>query len=432
MSTEVILEINDAFNESIKNDESVIKSHEREWSFSIVGTGLGAGVLFLAINGGTAGLILFILCAAVCYPIAYISQRYIMNLILSSGRNSLSATIKSYTGKTVSLSFTYIYGIAVFVSILAFAAGLNSMIGHLGIQTGLSSVNLSTNPIFSFSLISSLTLLMMFGENLLITVLEKLSIVLMFALLLVSILLIPNWNLSLISQINLGAMSITTNISLLIPLLVFSVVIVPPLAPMVNFFKTEYSGLSQKRLETICYRSYKKGFWLLAFLVIIFSISCLLVMTPESLNYAMKNNISALSAMNIRSTSFYSLFLRKAGIVITGFALLTSYYGCGLGFVETIATNTGRWKASFEKKKRISAVALGLFIWLFVTFNFSVINIIGLFITPCVGYIYYLLPGLIIRTNPSLSKYKSWINFAVFTLGGFIIVSFIIGLFLKS
>jgi serine transporter len=398
-----------------------------------MGTGLGAGVLYLAVNGGSAGLILFILSAVISYPVAYISQKYIMNLILNSKDSlSLTSAIGSYTGKINSYTFIYVYGIGGFLTVLAFAVGINSMAGNIIMQLGISEVNLSINPLFSFLIINGITLLMVFGEKILIAVTEKLTIFLLFALAVVTILLIPNWNLSSVSHIDIGVSEIASNICQLIPLLIFSVVLVPPLAPMVHFFRTEHKSMSKKELEFVCYRSFRTGFWVLAIFIGVFSISCFLAMTPESLEYALKHNISALAALDIGSASAYTSFLRSAGVIITIFALLTSYYGCGLGFVETVASNSKFWKYSFDKKKKIIAFMMGISVWFFTTFNFSVIGIIGLLITPCIGYIYFALPVLIIRKNTKLVKYRNWINYIVIALGSFIIVSFSIGILLQK
>ena len=423
---------NKIFVSQDKKEISKLRSHERAWSFSLVGTGIGAGILYLGVSAGSAGLILLLIASAICYPLGYFSQKYFINLLIEAETSdSLNSTIKSFTGFFSSKSFTLVFSVAVFIAILAYGAGLNSLLGDVLLNNGITANNISLKPLFPFIILNILTTTMMFNEKLLISILEKLTLFLLFALVVVSILLIPNWNLSSISQINLNTTSIISHISFLIPMVVYSVIVVPALGPMVYFFRKEHPNLTKKELNFICLRSYKTSYWILAVFICIFTVSCILALTPNSITYAVENNISALAAIEVSEGSLYTSFLKQCGIIITLLALITSFYGCSFGFIETIASSTTFWKTSFENKKKVIKPVMGILLWFFITFNFSVINVIGMFLTPCVGYMYYILPGFIIRKRPELAKYKSWINLLIIFLGCFLIISFFIGLALQ-
>jgi amino acid permease len=423
-------------NIEVITEKRCLNTDKRAWMFSLVGAGIGAGILFLPIETGQAGFIISIIALVISYPIVYFAQKYLMILVLKANNaESINDAIEDYIGKYFAILFSLIYGIMTFVMVSAYAIGINttivSLFNSLGvINTKLTSIQFS---LLAFIILGILTILALFGERLLIKLLGYITIILIFLLILTSILFIPEWHLARLIDIDLSARGIISNLFILVPIFVFAITVIQPLSPLISFFRFNHKNLTKEELNKAAFTTYKKGFMLFVGLVAVFTFSAILVIEPATLAYAKANNLSALVVIEHSkdSASIMLSILKYLGMGITFFALLTSYYGIGFGFTETLAGNLKFLNISFKKKKVISTIVFNILLWLFVTFNLNIVNTIGIFIVPCMGILVFILPAAIIILNKKFESKRNLMTYLVMACGVFLVVSFFIGLSMK-
>ena len=419
------------------NEKRCLNRDKRAWMFSLVGSGIGAGILFLPIETGQAGFIISIIALVISYPIVFFAQKYLMILVLKANNaESINVAMEDYIGKYFAILFSVIYGLMTFVMVSAYAIGINTTIVSLLNNFNLVNSNFThlQFSLLAFIVLGILTTLALFGERLLIKLLGYITLLLIFALIVTSILFIPEWNLARIFEIQLSFKDMVANLFILVPIFVFAITVIQPLSPLICFFRVNHKDLSTKELKKTSFTTYKKGFMLFVGLVAVFTFSAILVIEPATLAYAKANNLSALVVIEHSkdATSIILTILKYLGMGITFFALLTSYYGIGFGFTETLAGNLKFLKKSFKEKKIISTIIFNILLWLFVTFNFNIINTIGIFIVPCMGILVFILPASIIIFNKKFEHKRNLMTYFILGCGIFLVMSFFIGLSMKQ
>ena len=409
-----------------------LSQDKRAWRFSLVGAGIGAGILFLPIEAGQAGFVISFVALLIAYPIVYFAQKYLLLLVIKAGDvESINGAIENYTGKYFALIFSFIYGVMTFVMVSAYAIGINTtlvvFLRDLGlIQVKLSPVEFSLMALVVLGLLTTLAL---FGERLLIKILGYTTILLIGLIALTSILFISEWNLAELLNLDLSVRSVVSGLFILIPIFVFAITVIQPLSPLVCFFRRNHD-LSEEKLEKTSMSVYRSGFFIFVGLIAMFTFSAILVLEPSTLAFAKANNLSALVVFegSKGSGGAIMLILECLGMGITFFALLTSYYGIGFGFTETLAGNLKFLKISFKAKKVISTIIFNVLLWLFVSFNFNILNTIGVFVVPCMGLLVFVLPASIVTCNKKFRSYRNLMTYFVLGCGMFLVVSFFIGL----
>jgi serine transporter len=419
-------------NSKAKSDRlNEVKKIDRAWIFTFFGTAIGAGILFLPVQAGLAGLIVVVGSMIMAIAVTYFAQKfYSLILVKTKNAHSYNGAIKEYWGPTASSVISILFSIQLFGSLLIYATALNTDIGEFLYAYKMAPVNLSGNPICSFIILAVFTVFMILSEKILIKFLSKLTYILIFLLIIVSLLFIPFWSFdSAILTAPLDATHILKNILLCFPLFMGALVFYMALSPMVMYYRKNYPENSLEEQEKKVVTLNKKAIYLLSAFTVVFVISSALTLTPEGIEYALKNNISSLAVLGIGSTLTPTLqTIRFLSYIVIFFALTTSFYGVALGLIELLSNQIRfpeEW--SDEKRKRITAVGMMLLIWVLTTLNINILSIMGYFSTPFNGFILFIVPTLIIYTCKSLEKYRRISTAIILGVGLFTTVSFFLG-----
>ena len=411
--------------------EKEIKKIDRAWVFTFFGTAIGAGILFLPVQAGLAGLVVVCVSMIMAFVVTYLAQKfYSLILVKTKNAHSYNGAIKEYWGQTASSIISILFSIQLFGSLLIYATALNTDIGEFLFAYKMAPINLSGNPICSFIILAVFTIFMILSEKLLIKFLSKLTYILIFLLAIVSILFIPFWRLdSAILTASMDYSHMLKNILLCFPLFMGALVFYMALSPMVMYYRKNYSKFSPNEQEDKVVLLNKRAIYLLSAFTVIFVISSALTLTPQGIEYALKNNISSLAVLGIGSTLTPTLqIIRFLSYIVIFFALTTSFYGVSLGLIELLSNQIpfpDSW--SDEKRKRITAIGMMLLIWVLTTLNINILSIMGYFSTPFNGFILFIVPTLIIFSCKSLKKYRKVSTSIILGVGLFTMFSFFLG-----
>ena len=411
--------------------QNEIQRIDRAWVFTFFGTAIGAGILFLPVQAGLAGIIVVAGSMILAFAVTYFAQKfYSLILVKTKNAHSYNGAIKEYWGKSASSIISILFAIQLFGSLLIYATALNTDIGEFLFAYKMAPVNYSGSPVCSFIILAAFTLLMILSDKLLIKILSKLTYVLIFLLIAVTLLFIPFWSFkSAILTAPLDYVHILKNILLCFPLFMGALVFYMALSPMVMYYRKNYPEFSPEEQEKKVVLLNKKAIYLLSAFTAVFVISSALTLTPEGIEYALKNNISSLAVLGVGQQMTLALqTIRFLSYIVIFFALTTSFYGVALGEIELIS-NLIKFPSSWSegKIKKITAVGMMLFIWILTTLNINILSIMGYFSTPFNGFVLFIVPTLIIYTCKSLEKYRKISTLIILAVGLFTLVSFFLG-----
>ncbi|HJO92540.1 MAG TPA: hypothetical protein QF753_04000 [Victivallales bacterium] len=413
------------------NKSKEIQRIDRAWIFTFFGTAIGAGILFLPVQAGLSGIIVVVVCMIMAFTITYFAQKY-YSLILVKTKNahSYNGAITEYWGQTASTIISILFSIQLIGSLLIYSTGLNTDIGEFMYVYKIFPSNVSGHPLCSFIILAVFTVLMILSEKLLIKFLGKITYVLIFLLIIVSILFIPFWRLdSAILNVPLDFWVTFKNILLCFPLFMGAIVFYMTLSPMVMYYRKNYPEFTPEEHEKKVIKLNKNAIYLLSFFTAVFVISSALTLTPGGIEYALKNNISSLAVLGIGVNLTITLqIIRFLSYLVIFFALTTSFYGVALGVIELLS-NQIKFPANWDeiKKRRITAIGMMLLIWILTSFNINIISIMGYFSTPLNGFILFIIPTMIIFTCKRLRSYRKIFTVIILIVGLFTLVSFLIG-----
>ncbi|MCP4178265.1 MAG: hypothetical protein GY756_10905 [bacterium] len=410
-----------------------IKKADKAWIATFFGTSIGSGILFLPIMAGMAGFYVTVVVMILAFVTSYFAQKlYGLVLVNSEKAQSYNKAIEEYLGFGLATIVSFIFTILLFGGVIAFSTGLNTDIGEFLYQYKITSVNISSNPMFPFVMLLVITMFMVFTESFLLKFVDKLTSVLIVLLIVLAILFIPYWRFDTFLQVPTSLTVVFKNVFLCFPLYMGALFFYQALSPMVMYYRKNYPELTQQEHERKVIKLNKFAVIILSFFTGIFILSSAFTLTPASISYAYKHNISALAVVGAGLTPTFTLgTIKFLSYLVIFFGLLTSFFGLSLGLIELLQNQIPfpkKW--SDLKKKRITTISLMILVWIFTTFNINVLGIMGLFSTPFNALILFIIPAGLIIFNRKLKKYSKIVALIMLIIGIFTAFSYFLGLIL--
>lgn len=372
--------------------------HDSLWTLSLFGTAVGAGVLFLPINAGLGGFWMLVLMTALVWKMTYFAHLGFARLVMSSptGKKGLVNVVEEHFGTTAGKLITFLYFFSIYPIILIYGVSITNTVDHF-LRSQFDLV-IPSRAALSFVLIASMLLVMWKGEKLMLKVTEFLVYPLVGFLLLLSLYLIPYWNLSLIFTKPCLGPCLTT-LWLTIPVLIFSFNHSPILSSFVISQEAHYGKEAKKKVPKIL----KATTSLLMGFVMFFVFSCVLSLSPEDLLEAKQLNISVLSYFSEKYSSPFFAYLAPP---IALAAIISSFFGHYLGAKEGLMGLIGADKKESPRKDKGVTLFLFLSTWYAATENPSILGLIETLSGPVIAVILFILPVIAVYTVPSLKKFK--------------------------
>lgn len=410
--------------------EKDMKSMDRVWVFSLFGTAIGAGILFVPLQAGMSGFYVCIISMVIAFSVTYFAQKYFAVVIAESQKaDSYNAVITEFLGKGFSVFISILFAVQLFASILVYSIGLNTDIGAFLQVYKITGVNVSTFKITPLIVLVILTLPMLFSERFLVKFLNKISIVLIVFIALFIVLFIPFWHFKYFFEMNMDMKANFKMLLMSIPLYMGAINFYAALSPMIMFYRKNYPQLTHEDCINKSFEINKKAIYLLSFFTGFFVLSSAMTLTPETLKQAVESNVSILAVVGIDQHSVMILEVIKfLGYFVIFFALSTSFYGLMLAQIEIVSAQLFPKKWDEQLKRKLSIILMMFLFWFLTTFNINILKILGLFTNPSTGLTLFIIPTVIILINQRFKKYRSIFTWIILTIGVFMLFSYFLGL----
>lgn len=384
------------------------------WAMSLFGTAIGAGVLFLPINAGAGGILSLLLITILAFPVMYFSHRAMAKMIYSSESASegITATVREYFGKKASTVFDIVYFFSIYAILLMYAVSLTNTTGSFMEH----QLHIATPPriILSLILVLALIFIVNFGHDVTVKVMSWLVYPFIAALVLLSLYLIPQWDLSNLTlggnfTNDAGGVGIKEFLGMawfILPIIVFSFNHSPMISTFVvkqrETYGIENVDRKSAQIQKVCY--------ILTISVVLFFVySTVLSVTSGDLALAKEQNLPILSYL---ANKFSMPLFAYAAPIIAIIAVTKSFLGHYVGAyegLEDIIIQAAKSRGKDINSKTVKNIIIGFMIvtcWIVAYVNPSILDLIDMINAPLIALILFLLPMYAIYKVPALAKYR--------------------------
>ncbi|WEV52602.1 hypothetical protein [Bifidobacterium sp. ESL0704] len=420
---------------------SALKWHGQDvrWMLSLFGTAIGAGVLFLPIDAGGAGVVGIVLMLLMAYPLAYFAHRAMCRFVLSARNpdDDITDVVEQHFGFGFGMVFTVIYFVEVLVILLMYSVSITNTAESFIVN----QLHVPAPPrwLLSLVLVAVLILIVACGTRAVTRVMSWLTWPVIAVLVIFALYLIPRWNPSMLTSIPRNAAgsfdfgTLLLDLWLLVPVIVLTF----DHSAIVSSFSVNVRRRYGKYSDDKIGRILKVGEPMMVTVVLFFVLSSDLALTPGDLAQAKAQNVSILSYLaNMLGTPAISWIASITAFVCIFKAFLGHYLGVeeGLGgIIRKVAHAKG---VVVERKKLNVIVSVLMFFacWFVAWANPSAIGMIETMAGPLIAFILLLLPMYGVHKVPALRQYSRKISNVFIVVVGVIAVSAIlyniVGLFL--
>lgn len=405
------------------------RNEDLMWSLSLYGTAIGAGVLFLPIETGVSGFIPVFLILLIVFPIIFLPHRALCRFVISNPNADSDITVVAdeYFGKKGGLFFNFLYLFAILPILFVYSVGITNTIQSFS-QNQLHYV-IENRLLLSFITILIMTIIVNFGQKLIIRLMSLLVYPFIAALLLLSLWMIPHWSMAIFkSSINYNHSFSSVLIALLmiLPVIIFSFNHSPIISSLAVYSKNKYKKDADKKASKIIAVSNS----LMIFTVVIFVFSSMLCLTPNDLMSAREANISILSYM---ANHFNNYSLNYIAPMVALVAMSKSFFGHYLGSKEGIDGLVCKATKNRIKEKTVKPITLSIVFlscWAVAYFNPNILDMITTIGGLVLASILFIMPIYSIYRIKALGVYKStYADIFVLIMGILAIISAIISIF---
>ncbi len=387
------------------------------WMFTLFGTAVGAGILFLPLKAGSGGIWPVLIAALLIGPMTYLAHRGLARVCLTSSNpdGDITDAVTEHFGGAAGSLITLGYFIAIYPIVMVYGIGLTNAVTNVAVN--LLGMETPNRLILSGVIVIGLVLIMLTSHKVVVRVTELIVTPLVLILLGVSLYLIPQWEFSRFEfDGDWGGMVKT--VLLMIPLLVFAF----NHSPAVSTFAGDYrKAEGDVNAEPLASRTLLRTSMMLTVFVMFFVFSCVMALSPDELAQARANNLSTLDAFAGRDVEGINWFGWLASIVAM-IAITSSFFGHYLGTAEGLHGLIAQRLRGGDANKAINDKAIRTFVTIFIVAtvwwvanaNWSVIGMIEDIVSPILAIILFIMPVVATRTVPAMAKYRSAAD--IFTL----------------
>ncbi len=391
-----------------------------EWVLTCFGTAVGAGILFLPLKAAAGGIWPTLILTVIIFPVTYVAHRGVTRIVASCTQpTDIVGAVDQDLGHNVSFAVSVLYFLSIITICVSYATGMTNIVqSFMSEQMGMAEM---PRVLLTFILLVLVTGVIVAGENIMIRVTSLITFPLIILLAVLSLYMIPHWNMTIFSE-PFSFSHTLRNLLLLFPILVFAM----NFSPVCSTLGAAYRGYYPHGDEAVR-RSDGVIKWtslILLIFVMFFVFSMVLSVTPDVLHYAKEKNVDMLTAISV---SFDNPFLKNFAPIIAILAIVSSYFGHFVGTREGligIIVRLASWKtpeksAALQTKKLtlIVTAVLMLGLWLLAVYNPPILKIIGALSSPIIAIYAYLMPVILMRRVPRLIIYRSRLAGFVFIMG---------------
>jgi serine transporter len=375
------------------------KYEDFTWALSLLGTAVGAGILFLPVTAGAGGFYPLVFISILITPMIWLAHKSLARFVLSSKNinSDITDTIAEHFGEIGANLITFAYFFAIYPIVLIYGVGITNTVDSFMVN----QLHMESLPrwILSGILIGSMTAAIVFGKDIMLKATSAMVYPLIATLFYISIYLIPSWNFSIIEGTPDWS-SLPSVVWLAIPTIVFSFNYSPIISQFSKEYRKTYGDTAVQKTDMIT----GGASFMLTTTVMFFVFSIVLSLSPSQLTQVKEQNVSVLSYLaNMNDVPIISLLIP----LIAFTAITSSYFGHFLGAHEGLVGLVKHRISMPQKKiKRLSLIFIVITSWITSIINPSILGMIETMGAPMIASILFLMPFIAMCTIPAMKKYK--------------------------
>ncbi|MEJ6474816.1 aromatic amino acid transport family protein [Pseudoalteromonas piscicida] len=389
--------------------------HDTHWVLSLFGTAVGAGILFLPINIGIGGFWPLVIMTILAFPMTFLAHRGLARFVLSSKQKDADFTdvVEEHFGAGAGRLISLLYFFSIFPILLIYGVGLTNTVDSFIVnQLGLES---PSRILLSGLLVAGMIAIMLGGEKLLLRAFAILVYPLVGVLLFLSLYLVPNWQMPVVSTPDVA--SLTELLWLSVPIVVFSFSHAAAISSFANVQRRHYKSEAVQKSEAILRTT---SIMLIVF-VLLFVFSCVFSLTPEQMEAAKESNVSVLSYL---ANVYNNPFIAMLGPLVAFIAITSSFLGHFLGARESFnGLATKQTKMSYKLADKAGIALMFVAIWICSVLNPSILDMMGAISGPIIAMILFIMPTIAVFKVPALQQYKNHVGTYFVLIVGLLAVS---------
>ena len=398
------------------------------WMVNLFGTAVGAGILFLPITAGQAGLWPIVLITMLVCPMTWLTHRGLARLVLASHHegSDITVVVEEFFGRKAGTVITLLYFLAIYPILLIYGVSLTNTVASF--MTNQLGITPPPRVVLSAICIGACFAVILTGEEFVLRFNEKLVFPLCAILLGLSLYLIPHWNLSQFAYVP-GTKALLETLWMTLPVIVFAFSHAPAISTFALAQRKKYGDAAgAKASRTLLATSAT-----LVVFCMFFVFSCVLSLSPQDMAAARVQNISVLSYL---ANHFNSPLIVYCGPFIAFLAICTSFFGHYLGAREGLNGLLTRALGNAPARSRAYNAGTTMFffvtLWGTATLNPSVLQLIERLSGPVLAIILFLLPMYAVARIPAMQRYRgAFSNIFVTLMGSITVASLVTGLLAK-
>lgn len=395
------------------------------WIILCVGMSLGAGIIFLPIQVGLSGLLVFLIAALIGYPIAYAHQKLYLNVLIEAPIcEDFAGIISGYLGKNWGFFLGILYFIFTTILIFLYSTALTNDSASFLMTFGVTTSNMSENIWYGLGLITAIVLIASQGEKALMKVSSGMVFVKVIVIALLGLVMIPLWQVTHMFIPSEAAYMIK-HVIILLPFIAMSIEFFVALGPIAIYYRSHHENKVVAHYRSL--RIYHLAYVFLVVLVLFYTISFNLAMQHDQILQAYAENISALA---LAAKDLDDTWFKLLNLLLNIFAVVTAYFAMFLGFRDAcmgIFRNVlKRYMSEQHINQQLLLYGSSVFCVL-LCWGISILNIPILRVTPflgaLIGIIACFLPVYVVLMLPDFKKYKGKVLYPIVGMGILLMIS---------
>ena len=389
------------------------------WMMGVYGTTVGAGTLFLPIEVGTRGPLVFFAMLLLGLPLSLVPHVLICRIFMrdSQADNAALPLFGAFFGPKGRQGIKLFFCMAHFPITLVYVVSLvNALDDYFTAHLHFAALN---RAVLAFITVALLFVVVSKGRDRVVSTMSTLAIPFALSLLLIASMQIPSWdfaNLTTALQESTAAPASTSlkTLWLALPLITFSFCSAPLISPLSSYYLEAGKGGEGKAVRVI-----RLAYCAIFFSIIFFVLSCVLSMPHELFVDAKAKNLNVLSVMQGDGETGL-LFLIAPFIAIV--AMIKSFLGVCLPVAETLSAflgdALGLKEASGRKQAKIAAFALMFTVSFAVAYlNPDVLSLIQTICGPLIAIFVFAIPSWLVYTRKQLQPLRGVMAITVIICG---------------
>ena len=377
--------------------KEAIKFDGTDWGWVImsIGMAIGAGIVFLPVQVGIAGIWIYLLSSVIGYPAMYLFQKLFINTLAAAEKaEDYPSIIAGYLGKNWGFFLGVLYFIMLVIWVFVYSTAITNDSASFLHTFGVTDTVLSDNPFYGLAIICILVALASRGEKLLFKLSTGMVLTKIGVIAILGVIMVQHWDLA-----NFGSFPdfeyLIKQTIIMLPFTLTSILFIQSLSPMVISYRAHNKSIEVARYKAI--RAMNIAFGILFVVVFFYAISFNLAMGHDQAVEAYSKNISSLA---MAAQGFEGNSVRIMSLILNIFAVMTAYFSVFLGFREAchgIALNCLR-RMMPEERINKGALKFGILIfavlvsWGAIVLNAPVLSFTSI-CSPIFGLVGCLIPA---------------------------------------